>query len=79
MSKLQSKKGKGGYERYRTGKNKECNKNRRVEKIEKRLAKRKTWRIKKFKGKTRKEISGTTDKLFYEWGMPVEGRSHTGK
>jgi len=74
MLKLTGEKGKGRYEIYKSTNRKDHNKEARTKRRESRLAKRKEWRIKKYKGKIRKEISGTTDKLFYRWGISVGGR-----
>ena len=74
MAKIRSKKGKGLYAKYRSEKHKEHNRDKRVAKIEKRLSKRKEWRIMKYNkeslGKVLLEnLSGTTLKLFQKWGL----------
>lgn len=74
MGTLQSSKGKDSYATYRSLNKAEHSKEASAKKLENKLAKRKEWRIRKYKNKTREEISGTTDKLFYKWGIPVEGR-----
>jgi hypothetical protein len=61
---------------YASANRRETNKEQKSVKLQRRLEKRKAWRINKVAKsmpvKTAKEVSSTTRKLFYEWGIHLK-------